>query len=460
MNVFFDLTIGLEVWGAVFTLLIFIAVCMEKEKTKNRYYFAAMQLTCFIYIAADILSRIARGKTEGIYQIITRISIFLFYFCGYLLLLLFCIQVFYGLQMSRGKRLFQKTVYAVLVMEFLLLIFSQFNDFLYYYDAGNYYHRSQGYIFSQSFVMAVMVSMICFILINIREFNYYRRISMLCYAIIPLTGFFLQMIMYGTSFICSGMVFSNIMAFFVTRRELQMENLANQRKMISQREKLFDQEKEIHDMNYRIVMSQIKPHFLYNALNAIYYLCESDPLKAQKAIEDFSEYLRGNMKFIQADQAVPFEEALQHIRHYLSLEKVRFEEDLKIIYDIREKDFNVPALSIQPIIENAVKHGVGKKEEGGFVKLSTDRIDDYYRIIVEDDGIGFNKETYLNDGKLHIGLENVRTRLRRIVNGEIEIDSKLGEGTKVTILIPVNGEEQMKEKEHFRKNGFEMRDEV
>ena len=80
MNVFFDLTIGLEVWGAVFTLLIFIAVCMEKEKTKNRYYFAAMQLTCFIYIAADILSRIARGKTEVIYQIITRISIFLFYF--------------------------------------------------------------------------------------------------------------------------------------------------------------------------------------------------------------------------------------------------------------------------------------------------------------------------------------------------------------------------------------------
>ena len=145
------------------------------------------------------------------------------------------------------------------------------------------------------------------------------------------------------------------------------------------------------------------------------------------------------MRFIQADQAVPFEEALQHIRHYLSLEKVRFEEDLKIIYDIREKDFNVPALSIQPIIENAVKHGVGKKEEGGFVKLSTDRIDDYYRIIVEDDGVGFNKETYMNDGELHIGLENVRTRLRQIVDGEIEIDSKPGVGTKVTILIPVTG---------------------
>ena len=162
MDLLFGLTIGLEIWGAVFSLMIFIVVCLEKEKTKNRYYFAAMQMACFFYIIADILSWAARGKTEGVYKMVTRVSLFFFYFCGYLMILLFCIQVFYGLKKTKGMLYFQKTVYAVLLLEILLLVFSQFNDFLYYYDADNYYHRSHGYLFSQILATAVMMAMICF----------------------------------------------------------------------------------------------------------------------------------------------------------------------------------------------------------------------------------------------------------------------------------------------------------
>ncbi len=441
MGLLFNMTMGIEVWGAVFTLMIFIVVCMEKNKPRQRYLFAAMQMTCFIYIISDILSWSSEGKGGEFYVIISRISTFIFYICGYFLLLLFIIQVFYGLEKTRGLRLFQWTIYIALVLEIVIVIISQFNPLLYYYDVENNYHRSYGYLFSQFIAAAIVGAMVCYVLINFNRFNDYRRISLVVYSVIPLAGIFLQTLMYGASFICISLVFSNIVTFFVTRRELEMENLKSHQEMMSQREKLFAQEKEIHDMNYRIVMSQIKPHFLYNALNAIYYLCESDSAKAQKAIEDFSEYLRGNMNFIQSDKAIPFEEELQHIKHYLSLEKVRFEDDLEIIYDIQEKDFKVPALCVQPIVENAVKHGLGKKAGGGFVRLTSDRIDGHYRIVVSDNGIGFKLDQYRNDGELHIGLENVRTRLRQMMEGEIIIDSKPGMGTEVTILIPEKGNE-------------------
>jgi len=199
---------------------------------------------------------------------------------------------------------------------------------------------------------------------------------------------------------------------------------------------LAQKEVELTEARVAVSMSQIQPHFLYNALNSIAELCVQDPMKAREATVDFAEYLRVNLKAIQQKALVPFMDEFVHIRRYLDLEKMRFDERLNVIFDIRATEFILPQLSLQPIVENAVKHGVGEKEEGGTVIVSTREESNCFLITIEDDGVGFDVEAVKNDGKVHIGLENSRNRLQTLCGGTLEIESKIGEGTTATIRIP------------------------
>jgi LytS/YehU family sensor histidine kinase len=171
---------------------------------------------------------------------------------------------------------------------------------------------------------------------------------------------------------------------------------------------LTERKAELTQSRISIMLSQIQPHFLYNSLNSIYYLCEEDPLKAQQAIGDFSDYLRGNLDSLKRTEPVPFEQELKHIQIYLSLEKMRFDKKLNVVYDIETMDFCVPALSIQPIVENAVRYGVGKKAEGGTVMLRVKEKPDSYCITVSDDGVGFDPYETQDDGRTHVGIDNVK----------------------------------------------------
>ncbi len=199
-------------------------------------------------------------------------------------------------------------------------------------------------------------------------------------------------------------------------------------------------EQELIQNRISIMLSQIQPHFLYNSLTAISRLCDKDPKKAKQAIIEFSTYLRGNLNSLKEKDVIPFEKELEHVKTYLSLEKMRFEDELNIVYDIEIMDFFVPSLTIQPVVENAVKHGVGKKEDGGTVKITTREDDTEYIIVIEDDGIGFDVNEKKNDGKTHVGIENVRIRLKAQCNGSLDIKSNKGIGTIATISIPKGGE--------------------
>ncbi len=187
-----------------------------------------------------------------------------------------------------------------------------------------------------------------------------------------------------------------------------------------------------------IMFSQIKPHFIYNVLNTIYYLCEKDPETAQEAIASFSDYLRANLDTLSADVCIPFSQEMHQIENYLHLEKLRFGDDLTIEYDIQTKDFVVPALSIQPLVENAVKHGVQGSEDGGTVRISTLETDKEFQVVITDTGVGYNPHKKKDDksGRSHVGLGNVRERLRIMLNAVVDIYTQEGKGTKVTVHIP------------------------
>ena len=195
-------------------------------------------------------------------------------------------------------------------------------------------------------------------------------------------------------------------------------------------------EKELEDSRIAIMLSQIKPHFLYNVLNTIYHLYRKEPERAQEAVSSFAEYLRCNMLSIEKNEPIPFDEEYQHIQTYLSLEQIRFRGKLDVVYDVDITDFKVPPLTVEPLVENAVKHGVTKKRGGGIVTISTSKTAEAVQITITDTGVGFDPEHYMEDGKPHVGIRNVRDRLQNMVGGSLSITSSKS-GTVAVVTIPV-----------------------
>lgn len=195
-------------------------------------------------------------------------------------------------------------------------------------------------------------------------------------------------------------------------------------------------ENELAESRISVMLSQLQPHFLYNVLNSIYYLCKHDPMTARDMVDKFSDYLRNNMASLERKGLIPFSEEYNHIQTYLSLEQLRFQKTLDVVYDIETMRFRLPPLTVQPLVENAVRHGVTKKKGGGMVQISTLETADSYLVIVRDTGRGFDPAHYMDDGKVHIGIRNVRERLERMIGGTLTIESEPDVGTVATIRIP------------------------
>ena len=182
------------------------------------------------------------------------------------------------------------------------------------------------------------------------------------------------------------------------------------------------------------MMSQIRPHFIYNTLGSIEQLCNVDPTKAGKLVHNFAMYLRGNFGELDNPRPIRMSQEMEHVRYYVSIESVRF-PDMTFTFDMKSDDFMLPALSIQPIVENAIKHGLMPLDRGGSVHVTSWETPYAYCVSIEDDGAGFDTNILLDERK-HIGLRNIRERLEATVDGSLTIESTIGKGTKVQLNIP------------------------
>ncbi len=199
--------------------------------------------------------------------------------------------------------------------------------------------------------------------------------------------------------------------------------------------------RELYEARVSVMTSQIRPHFIYNALTSIAMLCILDPPAAQTAVITFAKYLRENMDSMNQTEPVPFKREYEHLKKYLYIEKLRFGDKLNVEYDIGTESFVLPLLSLQPLVENAVKHGVGQKKEGGTVSVSTFESENAYIIVVKDDGTGFDTgQTKVKDNRSHMGIENTRMRIKEMCGGDVVIKSIVGEGTTATIILPREGQ--------------------
>ncbi len=196
------------------------------------------------------------------------------------------------------------------------------------------------------------------------------------------------------------------------------------------------QNAELEGLKFQALVSQVQPHFLYNALTSIMNI-QGNPPETQDAIADFARYLRTNLNTIDTAAPIPFSKELGHIETYTNLEKLRFKDKIEFVWHINDTRFAIPALAVQTMVENAVKHGVTKREHGGRVIIVSEAVEDGHLVKIIDNGVGFDVNAPMpNDGRAHIGIDSARRRLMTMSDGTLTVKSTPGVGTTVTIFIP------------------------
>lgn len=194
---------------------------------------------------------------------------------------------------------------------------------------------------------------------------------------------------------------------------------------------LTQKELELSNTNLRLLQNQISPHFIYNALFIIKALIWTDQKKASDAVDDFSLYIRHNIDAMRSNDLIRFSEELEHIKAFLNIENVDNETGLVVEFNTEELDFHIPPLTVEPLVENAVIHGIGTLESGGVITISSQKTEGGYLICVEDNGVGFDVE----NTALGVGLESAKTRLEMQCGGKLRFESRPG-CTQAMVFVP------------------------
>ena len=216
-------------------------------------------------------------------------------------------------------------------------------------------------------------------------------------------------------------------------RRHQQEIVGQQLEIARQQTEIAEQQREIAHQRASVMVLQMRPHFIYNTLMTIHSLCSLDPRKAQQITEDFTNYLRRNFNAVASDSAIPFSTELEHTRAYLTVEQAQHEDMLIVEYDTSFTHFRLPPLTLQPIVENAVKHGMNPYAGPLRILIQTRHTDTTAEIIVEDTGSGFDPS---DESTPHATLTNIRQRLQMMCHGEMTITSREEGGTVVKVTIP------------------------
>ena len=315
-----------------------------------------------------------------------------------------------------------RTVVVLWIIYFILLAIAQFTTFLYYFTPDNQYIRASWYLLLVTPIFAVMFLNLASVIKRRDKLPRKYYIAFLIH-LIPL-----QVALLVNNTIIETNTVSAVLGICVST--LAMFAII----LYDQIESYVGQQREIAHQRASIMVLQMRPHFIYNAMMSIYYLCAKDSKKAQQVTLDFTTYLRKNFTAIASEDTIPFSDELEHTRAYLAVEQVQFEDSLCVEYDTPHKEFRLPPLTLQPIVENAVKHGMDPEYAPLRISIRTRETDSGSKIIVEDNGPGFAPVD--GDCEPHIALANIRQRLEIMCGGKLTIRPREGGGTVVSVIIP------------------------
>lgn len=415
---------SLEIWGVVISVIVALSMILSRRSRQRSDLIYLFCLACNAGVLLfDVLALFFRGNPGVFCWWGVRISNFLAYSFGAGLLICFT----YYLTEFLGKReqvSFQTVRIIRLFCTFylLLIVITQFYPIIYFIDAHNMYHRADFFWLSQ------IAGIVGLFLNSLLLFHHrhclkkHEEMIFWLYILLPTIAMCIQILFYGLALLNLANTLCILVIFLFVQAEQGFISV--------------QQENQLAQSRIAILLSQIQPHFLFNTLTAICGLCDENPKEAKRVTAKFSDYLRHNLESLNRSDPISFEHELLHTQIYLEIEQIRFGERLTVLYDIQTTDFKLPSLTMQPVVENAVKHGATKKKNGGTVIISTREKEDCYEIIIVDNGVGFDTRDPWESLEEHIGIANVRTRLWSIIEGTLTIVSEEGVGTVATIQIP------------------------
>ncbi len=416
-----DLTgsINYSISVAALTLMVMSViitnVSTSLEKSTRRFFYTFF-LTMLLYVISNLLSQFAENMGTPAFTQIAIFSESLFSSLLMPMLTLFILDC--TGEKWRESMLFFVTC-GIWLIYIVILLMTQITTFIYYISPDNVYHRGPLYPVLLVPPVLIMGANLIGVILRRKMLSQKQFLSIITFIMLPMLAMMIQMIFFGLYLIVFATAVSGILLLLFILTD-QMENYAKQ-------------QKEIAQQRASIMVLQMRPHFIYNTMMSIYYLVQQDSVRAQKVILDFTSYLRKNFTAIAKEDTIPFAEELEHTRAYLAVEQVRFEDKLFVEYVTPETDFRLPPLTLQPIVENAVKHGIDPELGSLYISIYTEKTPSGVNISVEDSGPGFEAS---DNNEPHVALANIRERLKIMCDGELEIKSRKSGGTAVTIKIP------------------------
>lgn len=411
-----------SVAGIILSLLGLIFVFkISYINTETRRFLQLLFIITLLYVTCDLLCQLSFLLPRWGSVFTSQITLF---FESFFSALLIPILTFYLLNCLNEKH--RTSVVYILIVIFnaiydILLIYTQYTKTIYYIDDTNTYHRGPYY---PVLLIPLVINMLLLLFELFRKRKKLSRKQInafLMFILIPMIAMLIQMFIYGLLFTVIGTVIATTVFFQYIVAE-QITAYTEQRNLNT-----------IYKTD--IMLLQMRPHFIYNTMSSIYYLCELDPEKAQRVVGDFTTYLKRNFSAISKQELITFNDELVHTQAYLAVEKSRYEKLLFVEYDTPHTEFRMPPLTLQPIVENAVKHGVDPDLPPLHIHVTTRKEDSLNVIIVEDSGPGY-QPVPKDDKNVHVGLTNVRDRLNLMCNGTLTIEARPEGGTIVTIMIP------------------------
>ena len=444
---FFDFSI----FGSAFLLSImglwFTVVIPGIDRWSKRFftsYFFVYMLCCLSSIAEVILQYYAVPEVAFIILLILE---------SLLLSLPLIMQTAYMLHYCNENLHRSRLLHTVLILwavYFAVLVSVLFIDDFIYITPKNQYFR--GSLYPLPLIPIIAAMLIHFAGMIRRRRRLPRKVFLaFLIAILPMTAalsvqLFIDVFpLIDFSYVLSGLaMYSLILSDQIDQdRRRQQEIIKQQQEIAGQEREIARQQREIAQERTSVMVLQMRPHFIYNTLMSIHSLCRLDPLKAQQVTENFTNYLRKNFNAVASNSAIPFSTELEHARAYLAVEQAQYEDMLVVDWDTPFTHFRLPPLTLQPIVENAVKHGMNPYLGPLHISIRTQHTDSDTEIIVEDTGPGFDPS---DKSKPHTTLENIRQRLEMMCGGSMTIKPRKDGGTVVTITIPDSTE---------RKKGLE-----
>ena len=397
-----------------------VSVFMPGMNRWNRRFFTALFTVLLLLMGAFLVDLIvyefrdmALAEQIDVYFQYLLVSLPMPMFTGYLLHL--C-----------GEDLRKSTLFRLVIglwgIYFILLGIAQCTTFLYYVTPDNEFIRGSWHPLLTAPLAAIMLFNLAGVIRRRKRLPDKYYVAFLIHLLPMTVATLIHTFIYVPLLVVFGLSLSMLSMFGII--------------LCDQIEQYMRQQREIAHQRASIMVLQMRPHFIFNTMMSIYYLCAQDSKKAQQVTLDFTSYLRKNFSAIASENTIPFANELEHTRAYLAVEQVQFEDSLFVEYDTPHTRFRVPPLTLQPIVENAVKHGMNPDSAPLRICIRTRETDAGHEITVEDNGPGF-AQANTDDSEPHIALANIQQRLEIMCGGKLTVMPREGGGTVVKITLPV-----------------------